>query len=121
MRNMVFAKRFKLLRKNSGLTQEETSVVFNVVQQSVQKWESGENMPKKAKLVEIANYFRVTTDWLLGYSDKEMPVASLTKTDQELLRQFWQLNDLGRRRLLDTLSDLLALPKYTENSFISVS
>lgn len=121
MRNKIFAERLKQLRVNQNMTQEQMSVVFNVVQQAVQKWESGVNMPKKNKIVEIASYFKVSTDWLLGYSDKDMPLASLGSDERRLLNGFWSLNDIGQKRLFETMDDLIAIPKYTEKRYISIS
>lgn len=118
--NMIFAERIKLLRQNADLTQEEMSVTLNVVQQTVQKWECGNNIPRKSTLLKIANTFNVTTDWLLGLESKK-PASSLKKEETDLLEKYWELNDIGREKLFNILEDLLSIPKYKEKRHIFAS
>ena len=55
------------LRKQKKITQEELAQALGVTNQSVSKWESGSNCPDIQLLPEIANYFEVSVDELLGY------------------------------------------------------
>ena len=55
------------LRKQKDITQEELAKVLGITNQSVSKWESGNNYPDVQLLPEIANYFEVSVDELLGY------------------------------------------------------
>ena len=55
------------LRKQKNITQEELAQVLNVTNQAVSKWESGSNCPDINLLPEIAKYFNVSIDELLGY------------------------------------------------------
>ena len=64
---MKLARRLKELRATkSGLTQLKLAEIMNVTQQSVGKWESGENAPSLDTLVHIADFYGVSTDELLG-------------------------------------------------------
>lgn len=49
----------KKLRNEKGLTQEKLAEHFHVSSRTVSRWETGNNMPDLAVLVEIADYFRV--------------------------------------------------------------
>ena len=51
---------FKVLREKIGLSQEELATKLNVSQQSVAKWESGNNMPRADKLPLIADALQCT-------------------------------------------------------------
>jgi len=59
------------LRKQKGITQEELAQVLGVTNQSVSKWESGSCCPDIQLLPELANYFEVSVDELLGYKPSE--------------------------------------------------
>jgi|P827metagenome_2_1110787.scaffolds.fasta_scaffold04254_2 Predicted transcriptional regulators len=54
------------LRKKKGLTQEELAQVFGVTNQAVSKWESSQSCPDVALLPEIAAFFGVSVDALMG-------------------------------------------------------
>lgn len=53
-------------RKSRGLTQEELGKRVSVTAQAVSKWENGDSMPDLLIIVELAEVFDCTTDYLLG-------------------------------------------------------
>lgn len=55
-------------RKEKGITQEKLAEYIGVSKASVSKWESGQSYPDILLLPELATYFNVTVDELLGYS-----------------------------------------------------
>lgn len=65
----IFRKRFKELRAEKGLSFSAISKALNLSYQTVARWENGERLPSLETLVKIANYFGVTTDYLLGRTD----------------------------------------------------
>lgn len=71
-----FAEKFAALRKGKGLTQEEVAERFGVSAQAVSKWENEVSMPDISLLPDIADYFDVTLDELLGRV-KQPPVRVL--------------------------------------------
>lgn len=54
------------LRKNKGIGQQDLAEVLGVSFQSVSKWETGTTMPDITLLPNIAEYFNVSVDELLG-------------------------------------------------------
>lgn len=66
----IFGKRLKLLRNEKHLTGEEFGKIFNVTKVAVSNWESGRRFPEQTILTKIADYFNVTTDYLLGRTNE---------------------------------------------------
>ncbi|MEG2002660.1 MAG: helix-turn-helix transcriptional regulator, partial [Clostridia bacterium] len=60
---MTFGNKLQTLRKQKGLSQEELADILQVSRQAISKWELDETLPEIGKIVAIANYFDVTTDF----------------------------------------------------------
>lgn len=63
---MTFAEKLKNLRKSKKITQEELAKIINVERSSIGKYESANTIPSNDTLIKIAEYFNVSTDYLLG-------------------------------------------------------
>lgn len=63
------SQRLQMLRTRYGMSQESFADRLNISRQAVQKWESGSSVPTTGRLVEIADFFNVTIDYLLGNED----------------------------------------------------
>lgn len=57
--------RLKQLRKARGITQLKLAIDLNMSQNTVSRYESGEREPGISELLQIADYFRVSVDYLL--------------------------------------------------------
>ena len=64
--NIYFGENLKNLRKQKNLTQERLAEFLGVSFQTVSKWERGDTYPDITMLPEIASFFRVSVDELLG-------------------------------------------------------
>lgn len=58
--------RIKELRKERSMSTKDLAHIFNVTERTVQRWETGERIPPVDTIIEIAKFFEVTTDYLLG-------------------------------------------------------
>lgn len=65
--------RIKQLREEKGISQLEFAKKINLTQQSVSAYEKGIREPSLDILKTIADFFGVTTDFLLGKSDIRNP------------------------------------------------
>ncbi len=63
------------LRKKKGLTQMQLAEQMNVSFQAVSNWERGQSCPDIDRLREIASFFEVTVDEILG--NKKPPMLSM--------------------------------------------
>lgn len=59
-------------RRAAGLSQADVASALNVSRPAVSLWELGINIPRPAKLVELAKLYQCTTDDLLGYTDESL-------------------------------------------------
>lgn len=64
----TFGKKLHSLIKENKMTQKELADKLNVKRGSVSNWVTDRRMPDNNTVVELANLFNVTTDFLLGNS-----------------------------------------------------
>ena len=62
---MNISDRIQALRKSRGISQEQLADVLGVSRQAVSKWEAEQSSPDLERIVAMAEYFDVTTDYLL--------------------------------------------------------
>ena len=65
------------------MTQAKAALIFGVATNSYVAWELGDYEPKIEKLIEIADYFDVSVDYLLGRPKK----ADLSPNEKETLTE----------------------------------
>lgn len=67
---MEFQETLYKLRKQQGLSQEELANIVGVSRQAVQKWEAGTARPDLDNLMALAQFFGVTLDGLVGFTER---------------------------------------------------
>lgn len=70
---MEFRERLFELRRQAGLSQEELAGLLGVTRQAVQKWEAGTSRPDMDNLVSLADYFKVSLDYLVAGREAPPP------------------------------------------------
>lgn len=61
----------KKLRISRGISQVKLAEKLGVTKQSVSNWENDNIQPSIDMLIKISKFFSVSTDYLLGLSDKQ--------------------------------------------------
>lgn len=103
---MILADKIAMLRKQNGWSQEELAEKMNVSRQSVSKWESAASIPDLTRVVQLAEIFDVTTDYLLKddkeeleYTDEDVPekgrIISLQEAEHFLKDKYHQAKIVG--------------------------
>ena len=67
----VFKDRLKLLRENKKISSKELADALNVDVATISNYESGRRNPKNETLLQLADFFNVSIDYLLGRTDDE--------------------------------------------------
>lgn len=63
------AEKLAELRTSKGVTQDDVAQSLSVSNKTISKWENGASEPDLSMIVELAQYYGVTTDFLLGLDD----------------------------------------------------
>ena len=66
------AEKLVELRTSKGVTQEEMAKSLSVYNKTISKWENGVSTPDIPMVVELAKYYGVTSDTLLGLSEDKI-------------------------------------------------
>jgi len=71
---MPLSQKIQTLRKERNLTQEALADQLNVSRQALSKWELGVSTPEADKIVQLSEFFNVSTDYLLKETiDQQIP------------------------------------------------
>ena len=85
--NIQLSENIRTFRKERSLTQEQLAEVLGVTVGAVYKWEAGLSVPEITTLVEIADFFDISIDVLLGYEMKDNRRESVLKRMMKSLGQ----------------------------------
>lgn len=78
--------RLKELRIKSGITQNELAKKLNVTGQTLLNWENGIYEPKIHQLIQLADFFGVTVDYLIE-RDSENEVETICKRLESISKE----------------------------------
>ena len=104
-----FGDRLRELRQEQGLLQKDLADEFSVSLSMVSLWEKGKNYPEVTKLIEIAEYFKISVDALLGTDGNAKTPTSLPADVQNILNLYNSLSPERQREAavwLKTLNEL---------------
>ncbi len=74
---MFPAERITLLREERGLTKAELAAAVHVSRSSMTEYESGATQPSMPVLLEMAAFFGVSLDYLMGLTSIRTPFSKL--------------------------------------------
>ena len=76
---MKLAENIRSFRKQRGLTQEQLAEVMGVTVGAVHKWEAKLATPELGLITELADFFDVSVDVLLGYGMKDNRLKAIVE------------------------------------------
>jgi len=65
-----FGERLKFLREQKKLTPRQVSEIFQITERAYRYYEANKSTPHFKLLLIIAEYFDVSLDYLVGWSDE---------------------------------------------------
>lgn len=99
----MIADRIKMLRTSQNISQSELAKKLGITRSSVNAWEQGFSTPSTGYLVELADLFHVSTDYLLGLQQNTS--LDVTGLDTEQIRILYELAEHFRREQKDRRTD----------------
>ncbi|MBE6679036.1 MAG: helix-turn-helix transcriptional regulator [Ruminococcaceae bacterium] len=81
--------RIRDLREDRDLRQIDVSNATGIDQKTLSNYETGKTNPDSYSIIKLAEFFGVTTDYLLGYSHSNLSsskdvIEKLTKIEKEI-------------------------------------
>lgn len=101
------------LRKSRGLTQDDLAEILGISLSSYQKYERDAISPSYETLCKIADFYHVTTDYLLGREPATDPfdMLQLPEDQKSVMERFASFPDDVRAIILDAIKELAEAAK----------
>ncbi len=97
--------RIKELRKGRRLQQTALALICNTTQQTISRIENNNSDVPTDLLIQLAKYFNVTTDYILGLSDIKRDLNCHIRVNQEIdnyydiVFRYNKLDDINKKTL----------------------
>ncbi len=101
---MNFAEKLLNLRTRYGYSQEVLAEKLKVSRQAISKWELGTTLPETNKVIEISDFFGVSTDYLLKNESQLNNNESLDRVVLKFLSSAQDMGDISKE-LVDIMAD----------------
>ena len=83
---MMLAENIRTFRKERSLTQEQLAEALGVTAGAVYKWEAKLSIPELGLIIQMADFFDISVDVLLGYEVRDNRLETTVKRLQEYRR-----------------------------------
>lgn len=113
-------RRIAELRKSFGLNQQQLAGKLNVSSSTIAMWETNKRAIKDEDLVTIATFFDVSTDYLLGRTDKKHYYDLTEKDERDIAKELEQMiEDLSKGGAMAFSKDESEFNKETRELLIA--
>lgn len=119
---MNISNLLKTLRTEKELSQAQLAEVLGITQDSISLWEKGKRVPDTQYVVKLADFFGVSTDYLLGRSDElgyvtvqsSPTVPALADDEAQLLALFRKMDRAQKVRAVAYCEGMIGIsvPKF---------
>lgn len=106
----MIGKRIKQLREERGITQEELAIIIECSTAMIGLIETGKRVGSVQNLVKLAEYFFVSTDYLLGLTNEKRETLNVPQGYAVVLSEA-----LDKKVSPDKLKKLIEVSKQLED------
>ncbi len=104
-------KNLKTIREKKNITQVRLGIEIGVAQETISAYENGKAVPGVEILSRLADFFNVSTDYLLDrtsipYAVKDISLEGLDSGEVELVAHYRQLGKADRNKAIGMLIGL---------------
>lgn len=113
----MFFETFSELCSRNNISTYKVCTQIGLNRSAVNKWKAG-GTPNASTLTELARYFDVTVDFLLGKTHENADPSNdlqLSKSMAEHLKKYSMLNEMGQKKVNEYIDDLIMSNKYTDS------
>lgn len=97
----------RTLRKQHGLSMKALGEALGLAESTISLYEAGKRQPDNDTLVKIANFFGVTTDYLLGVSNyPKIKNTCVSSTDNLFYKNHPEITPLPKTRKIPLLGNI---------------
>lgn len=96
-------KRVLNLLKENNMTENQLVEKLNINNETIAGWKIGKTNPSIYNIIQIAQIFDVTTDYLLTGTNLPTVNSTLSQTEQKLFNLYFQLDELGKYKVTEYL------------------
>lgn len=106
-------KNLAKIRKQSGRTQRNLSVMLGFSQELISKYERGLSNLSINSLKKMATFFNCSVDYLIDFTDNLLPNITLTQEQANIIFKYNMLSETDKSRLEGYLDSLLSDKKIS--------
>ena len=112
---MTISQRVFHLLAKQGKQQNELSDFTGISTSTISAWNTRGTNPAADTISAIADFFDVSTDYLLTGTEKSSPTENLSENELEMLEVFQKFNEREQLKLIGKLEELLRQKQIKEN------
>lgn len=118
---MFRGDRLKILREEKKLTQQEFALIINTTSTSINRYEKNKREPDIETINKFANFFNVSTDYLLNNSNTKLIIDGLNDKETDIIKMFRELDNRDHIEIYELIKVKYERVLKIKNSSVSAN
>ncbi len=111
---MILYQRLKDLREDQDKTQKEIAEIINTSANYYGDYEKGRRDIPTERMVMLADYYKVSMDYITGRTNDKGGIHSIDETEQELLNLYSKLTLRNKYELIGRIKEIIRMQEEKE-------